>query len=172
MHPSLKSRWFWYSSAAVVALVLGWAACFGYGMSNLYDGWQEDQINGALGTSLDRSETRGRYIASTTRPDSAGFTYTDVIIEVEPEALSRFQTEVDFPSGWTELDGYNPPLPAGGPDTAPWFREGDTVLGSKGWNDVTQVYQRVVESETATFVFLLVPDQNLLRWRRYVRSAA
>ncbi|MEO0740502.1 MAG: hypothetical protein AAF089_02805 [Bacteroidota bacterium] len=124
-------------------------------MSNIYDGWQEEQINGVLGTSLDRSETRGLYVASTTRPDSAGFTFTDVIVEIEPDALARFQASARFPSGWIELDGYNPPVPAGGPDTAPWFREGDIVLTNRDWDDVTRVYQRVVESGSETFVFLL-----------------
>ena len=167
----MKSRWLTIGLLTVLVLVVGAFAYLVHGLNNKYDDWQEDQINGALGTSLEWPETRGVYLASTARPDSAGFTYTDVIIEIESDAFAAFRSEAAFPAAWTEFDGSNPPLPAGGPDTAPWWREGDMILENKEWDSVPRGYQRVVKSDTSTHVFLLVPERRLLRWRHYVRSA-
>lgn len=68
---------------------------------------------------LTYSETTGRYVASTTRPNSVGFTYTDTIIEIELDAFAEFLNDASFPASWSWFEGNNPLLPTSRFDTHP-----------------------------------------------------
>ena len=134
-----------------------------------YNGWIEDDINGALGVSLIGSETNGKSIAATSRPDSAGFTYTDVLVEIEPPAFREFLDDADLPGAWELFAGPNAPRIAA--DTLPWWRNGEPGLSQLGWGEIEGGYRRVVVSSSGTFVFLVVPERRWIRYRHYSRRA-
>ena len=146
------------------------AGAFHVAANAKYDGWIEDDINGALGVSLADSETTGKSVAATSRPDSAGFTYTDVLVEINPPAFQTFLDAAGFPGAWEPFAGPNAPRIAA--DTLPWWREGEPGINQLGWGEIEGGYRRVVVSSSGTFVFLVVPERRWVRYRHYTRGAA